>query len=275
MRIRGPDNVRIKELNCSLFKTRVSQPDEKLYLSIKEKGIKDPLLIAPVNGNPFSREIKYEIVDGFRRFSVAKSLNFKEVPALVIEGATEKELHEIAILRNTLQNSLAPIEKALYIKKLKDTYNYANVEIASLLGVQKSYITELLLIFNLGKWAIRQLKKKQGFTVAHARLLARCDKLLWERRKLKEIIQDIMSKKWSLAHLHYELQREGYLDSKSVYTNFDDIFDRLSSVLNHKPGEFVKKFEVSFNNMEDLRKKLREALKLLSRFTGFLSDRPE
>jgi len=45
--------------------------------------------------------------------------------------------NEIALLCNTLQSSLVPIEKALCIKKFKDAYSYSNVELASLLGVQK------------------------------------------------------------------------------------------------------------------------------------------
>ena len=164
MQITGPKSLKLKELACTLFKSRTRQPGERLYFSIKEKGIKEPLLVTPVNGNPTCSRARCEIVDGFQRFRVAKDFHFQEVPALIIEDVTEKELHEIALLRNTLQSSLAPIEKALYIKKLKDTYDYRNVELASLLGVQKSYISELLNIFNLDRWAIRKLKQKSSFT---------------------------------------------------------------------------------------------------------------
>ena len=115
MQITGPKSLKLKELACTLFKTRTKQPGERLYHSIKEKGIKEPLLVTPINSNPTYPKARYEIVDGFQRFSVAKDLNFQEIPALIIEGATEKELHEIALLRNTLQSSLAPIEKALFI----------------------------------------------------------------------------------------------------------------------------------------------------------------
>jgi len=272
MQITGPTNLKIKELTCTLFKTRTRQPGEKLYLSIKEKGIKEPLLVTPINDNPTYPKIRYEIVDGFRRFSVAKNLNLQEVPVLIIEGATEKELQEIALLRNTLQSSLVPIEKALYIKKLRDTYHYRNVELASLLGVQKSYITELLSIFKLGNWAIKKLKQKQGFTVAHARIISRCDKLLQEREKLKDIIEKTISERWSIRHLRYELRKLGYLRDKNLYINVDGLFNRMNNTLNQKSGKFTRSLEIHFDDLWDLRQKLTKASILLSRFAEFLPE---
>ncbi|MFQ6067588.1 MAG: ParB/RepB/Spo0J family partition protein [bacterium] len=272
MQIIGPKSLNIKELRCILFKTGTRQPSERLYLSIKEKGIKEPLLVTPLNDNPAYPKAKYEIVDGFRRFSVAKELNAQEVPALIIEDTTERELQEIALLRNTLQSSLSPIEKALYIKKLKDTYDYRNVELASLLGVQKSYITELLSIFNLDQWAIRKLKQKQNFTVAHARILSRCDKLLQDQKKLKEIIRKTIDEKWSIKHLRYELRKTGYLEATDPYINVDGLFNRMNSILNQNSGRFTKTVEIHFDDLRELRQKLTEVSKLLSRFTEFLPE---
>ncbi len=274
MKVSGPTNLKVKELRCILFKTRIRHSGEKLYLSIKEKGIKEPLLVTPIDDKVPCPKVSYEIVDGFRRFSVAKDLNFQEVPALIIEDVTEKELQEIAVLRNTLQIRLSPIEKALYIKKLEDTYNYRNVELASLLGVQKSYITELLLIFNLGKWPIKKLKQRQGFSVAHARILSRCVELLQDQKKLKEIIQRIIDEKWSIQHLRYELRKMGYLKGIDPYTyiNADGLFKRMNNLLNQKPGKFTKTLEIHFDDLWELRQKLMQAQKLLSRFAEFLPE---
>jgi len=69
MKITGPKSLKIKELSCILFKTRTGQPGERLYLSIKEKGIKEPLLVTPINSNPTYPKAGYEIVDGFRRLA--------------------------------------------------------------------------------------------------------------------------------------------------------------------------------------------------------------
>lgn len=272
MRITGPTNLRIKELSCTFLKTRRRQPSKSLYLSIKEKGIKEPLLVAPFDSNSAYPKARYQIVDGFQRFSVAKDFNFQEVPALIIEDATELELHEIALLRNTLQSSFAPIEKALYIKKLKDTYDYRNVELASLLGVQKSYITELLSIFSLDDWAIRKLKQKSSFTVAHARILSRCDKLVQDENKLKGLIQKIMDEKWSIRHLRYELRKMGYLQDTHPYINVDGLFNQMNSLLNQKPGRFNRSLEIHFDDLWDVRQKVMQVSNLLSRFAEFLPE---
>lgn len=272
MQITGPESLKVKELSCTVFKTRIRQAGERLYHSVKEKGIKEPLLVTSINGNPTYPKARYEIVDGFRRFSVAKDLNFQELPALIIEGATEQELHEIALLRNTFQSSLAPIEKAIYIKKLKDSYTYKNVDLASLLGVQKSYITELLSIFKLGNWAVKKLKQKQNFTVAHARIISRCDKLLQNQKKLNETIRGIIEEKWSIAHLHYELRRLGYLRDRDLYINIDGLFNRINSLLSGKPGRFTKTLKIHFDDLWDLRQKLTGVSRLTSRFAEFLPE---
>lgn len=272
MRIAGPKSVRIKELNCRLFKTRTKKTSEKLYLSIKKSGIKEPLLVAPIKKKVSHKKVRYEIVDGFRRYSVAKDLGLKEVQALIIEDAREKELQEIALLRNTLQTSLSPIEKALYIRKLKNSYNYKNVELASLLGVQKSYITELLKIFKLGEWAIRKLKQKQGFTVSHARILSRYDGLVHNKDKLREIIKKVMAEGWSRARLRYELRKLGYLEDTEPYINVDGLFNRMNNVLNQNQGRFTKNLEIHFDNLWELREKLMQVSNLLSRFAEFLPE---
>lgn len=265
MRITGPTKLKVELLSCTLFKTRTKKPRERLYLSIKEKGIREPLLVSLIDE-------KYEIVDGFQRFTVAKDLGCEEVPSLIIEDITERELHEIAFLRNTLQSSLAPIEKAIYIKKLKNSFTYKNVELAALLGVQKSYITELLLIFNLGDWAIRKLKKRQGLTVAHARILSRCKKLRQDKKRLKEIIRKIIDEKWSIKRLRYELRRLRFLEDTDPYINIDGLFNRINSMLNQSPGRFTRSLKIYFDDLWDLRQKLTETSKILSRFAEFLPE---
>jgi len=214
-------------------------------------------------------------VDGFQRYTIARRLGCKEVPVFILECAEEKELQEIALLRNTLQKSLAPIEKALYIKKLKNSYGYKNVQLATLLGIQKSYISELLIIFKLGDWVIGKLAKKHYFTVAHARILARCPKLLQEKNqlKLKGLIKRIRVEKWSIKRLRYELRNQGYLKEENPYfINVDGLFSRMNQALNQKPSRFTRTLEIHFDHLWELRKKLTEASRLLSRFTEFLPE---
>jgi len=265
MRITGPQKIKLKLLSGDLFKTRTKSPPEKLYLSIKEKGIKDPLLVGHLKE-------KLEIVDGFQRLTIARELGFEEVPVLIIESATEQELDEIALLRNTLQSSLTPIEKAIYIKKLKDTYSYKNVDLASLLGVQKSYITELLSIFKLGEWPVKKLKQKHNFTVAHARIISHCDKLLQSRKRLKEIIRRIIEEKWSITHLNYELRRLGYLREENPRININGLFNRINSLFNRKSCRYTKTLEIHFDDLWDLKQKLTEVSRLTSRFAEFLPE---
>ncbi|MEA1964038.1 MAG: hypothetical protein U9O41_02800, partial [Candidatus Aerophobetes bacterium] len=127
-------------------------------------------------------------------------------------------------------------------------------------------------IFNLEDLAIRRLKQKKGFTVAHARILSRCDKLLEDRKRQKKIIRKITDEKWSIKHLRYELRRGGYLEEKNPYINVDGLFNRMDILLNQKPARFSKTFEVQFNDLWELRQKLTRISRLLSRFAEFLPE---
>lgn len=272
MQIIGPKNLKVEKLRCSLFKTAPRELDGRLLHSIKEKGIKEPLLITPVNGKSSKTAGEYEVVDGFRRLSAAKKLNLKEVPVLIIEDATGKELQEIALVRNSLHKSFSSIETALYIRKLKRIYGYKNTELASLLGVQKSYITELLRIFKLGDWAIRKLKQKRGFTVSHARILSRCEELCKNKEKLEQIVRKIMDERWSRKRLCYELRKMGYLEDSDPCINVNGLFNRLNTILNEGSGRFSKTLKLRFDNLWELRTKLMQASRLLSRFAEFLPE---
>jgi len=81
------------------------EPDleDKLRLGIKRYGFLQPLLVRPLT--PPSGDFAYEVVDGCHRLKIAASLNYIELPCVVIDaGADVAALLQISMnrLRGTL-----------------------------------------------------------------------------------------------------------------------------------------------------------------------------
>jgi ParB family transcriptional regulator, chromosome partitioning protein len=98
-------------------------PTEQASLveSIKQHGILQPLLVRPLPSG------KYELVAGERRYRAAKTLNLKEVPA-VIKELNNEQAHELALLENLQREDLNPLEETEGILNLLATRLNTNTE---------------------------------------------------------------------------------------------------------------------------------------------------
>lgn len=65
---------------------------DRLEESIRLRGILTPLLVRPMNG---SASTGFEIVDGLRRFEVARRLGITKVPCIVRRDMTDADVVEV------------------------------------------------------------------------------------------------------------------------------------------------------------------------------------
>jgi len=85
---------------------RYFDPDklEQLAISIKEKGVLEPILLRPkANG-------RYELVAGERRLRAATSIGLSDLPA-VIRELSDVDAFEVALIENLQREDLNPIEE--------------------------------------------------------------------------------------------------------------------------------------------------------------------
>ncbi len=75
-----------------------------LTVSIKEKGILQPLLVRSIG------QKQYELVAGERRYRAAKAAGLESVP-VIVKDLTDEETSEIALLENLQREDLNPIEE--------------------------------------------------------------------------------------------------------------------------------------------------------------------
>jgi ParB/RepB/Spo0J family partition protein len=116
----------------------------ELKLSIQEKGILEPILVRPKNK-------KYEVVVGSRRFTAAKALGLKKVPA-IIRPLNDAEALSVSLVENIQRNDLELEEEAEGVLRLMklDPKRFAGVKaISKTLGRSESAVRELLDAYEL------------------------------------------------------------------------------------------------------------------------------
>ena len=135
---------------------------EELANSIKEYGVIQPIIVT-------KKEDYYQIVAGERRWRAAKKAGISEVP-VIVRDYNEQQNSEIALIENIQRKDLNPIEKARGIKKLMDTYNLTQQEVADKLGFSRSAIANTVRILNLDERVI-DLALEGKLTEGHCRSL--------------------------------------------------------------------------------------------------------
>ena len=134
---------------------------EELVLSIKEKGILQPIAVRELkNGN-------YEIIAGERRYRASKLIGLKSIPAYILSVEDESEIMEFALIENIQRDDLNPIEESEAYASLKSKYNLSQKEISKKVGKSRSLIANSLRLLKLPS-SIKEDIKNNKLSMGHA-----------------------------------------------------------------------------------------------------------
>ncbi len=139
---------------------------EELASSIKEYGVIQPIIVT-------KQDDYYQIVAGERRWRASKKAGLSEIPAIVREYDKQKN-SEIALIENIQREDLNPIEKAMAIRELLDTYDLTQQKLADKLGISRSGLANSVRILNLSPKVI-ELVKEGKLTEGHCKALLAVD----------------------------------------------------------------------------------------------------
>ena len=122
---------------------------------------------------------RFEIIAGERRWRAAKLAGLTEVPCLV-SNYSDEQAAQVALIENTAREALNPIAEALAIQRLTIEFRYTHEEVATLLGMSRVHVTNLLRLLNLDA-RIQHWMKQGHLSVGHGKLLAGqlLDKQYW------------------------------------------------------------------------------------------------
>ena len=123
------------------YNPRLNFELEELKKSIEDKGILNPLLVRPKNG-------EYEIVDGECRWRVAQVLKIKELPCQIRE-LSDEEATNISYLSNKQRNNLSVFEEARHFAFVRDSLGWSAQEIADEYKTSQGLIVQYWRIASL------------------------------------------------------------------------------------------------------------------------------
>jgi ParB family chromosome partitioning protein len=138
---------------------------EELAISIRERGLVQPLVVRPVHGDRDA----YEIVAGERRWRAAQRANLHEVP-VVVRSLSDQEAIEIAIIENVQREDLNPVEEAEGYRVLMHGHGYTQEDLSKVIGKSRSHLANTLRLLKLPE-SVLALLQSGDLSAGHARAL--------------------------------------------------------------------------------------------------------
>jgi len=135
---------------------------EELMSSVKEKGVLQPILVRPKEGN-------YELIAGERRLRAARALGMTEVP-VIIRDVSDIDLLEVSLIENIQREELNAIEEAKAFQRLIDEFGFSQEEVAKAVGKDRATIANTVRLLGLPK-RVKEMISQGELTMGHGRAL--------------------------------------------------------------------------------------------------------
>ena len=177
------NNLSLAEIVPNKYQPRKNFDEENLndlVNSIKERGVIQPIIVRKSN----TKNSKYEIIAGERRWLAAQKAGLNEIPVVVTDADDLKSL-EFAIVENVQRHDLNPLEEAQGYKRLIDEFAYDQDKVSKFIGKSRSYISNSLRLLNLPKEVLDFVEQKK-ITAGHAKILVGLDNAVFLANKFIE-----------------------------------------------------------------------------------------
>ncbi len=216
--------ISISDLSRNPYQPRQSFSEEKLEElanSIRKNGIIQPIAVRPSK----SKDGKYEIVAGERRWLAAQRAGLHEIPVTVLDLSDVESL-EVAIVENIQRDDLNPIEEAKGYKRLNQEFDYDHESISKLMSKSRSHISNTLRLLTLPKDVIGMLEEGT-LTSGQARPLIGIS-------NASTIAEEIVAKNYSARKVEYLIRNKKDKREKLVDTNIIKTQEKIEKILGLK-----------------------------------------
>src|SRR2546428_9065412 len=182
------DNEEIRDVEIDLIRPNQQQPrtsfqEEKLQdlaQSIRTSGIIQPVLVRRRGG-------LFELIAGERRWRAAQIAGLSRIPAIV-RDVPDDRLLELALIENIQREELNPVEEANAYKRLIESLNLTQEEVAQRVGRDRTFVTNYLRILKLPS-EIQELLETEKLSLGHARALLGLSDVILQRRYAQKIVK--------------------------------------------------------------------------------------
>jgi ParB family chromosome partitioning protein len=221
---------------------------EELILSIKEKGIIQPVVVRPIGD-------EFELVAGERRFLAAQKLSMERIPALVMEKLSKEEMLELSLIENLQREDLNPIDEARGYKRLLEECRLSQKELSERIGKDRSSIANTLRLLNLPK-PIQTSIANGELSEGHARPILSISNEKEQISLSKHIINHGLSVRQTEELVYGKKEKSKKRRLKRSPSKFLEIENGLKQFFGTKvnvlQGKNKGKIEIEFYSDEDL-----------------------
>jgi ParB family chromosome partitioning protein len=257
-------NVPISKIECNAEQPRKRFDEtalDELADSIREHGILQPLTVRRLSTG------YYQIIAGERRWRAAKLAGLNEVPVIVVE-ADDRTVTELALIENLQREDLDPLEEAEGYKKLMDSYQMTQEDVAKRVGKSRSTVANALRLLGLcGE--VRALLEAGKLTGGHARALLPLSEAL-QKKAAHEVVDNALSVRQTEA-LVKKYQAKPKQPKKTDAASVDyaklaagELSAKLGRGCRILPGRKKGRIELEYYGVDDLND-LLDALALIKK----------
>ncbi len=227
--------------------------------SIKEHGVLQPILVT-------TRDDKYMIIAGERRYRAAKAAGLTVIPAL-IRDLNDEQVMEIALIENVQRDDLSPIEEAKAYEMLQRRFGYTQEKLAQRMGKSRSAIANNVRLLSLPE-DVQQMVQDGKLSVGHVRPLLSVNVPEWQSEFAHEIYQSQLSVREVEKMVKTVVDRGEVTTTKTLFSQpaqpskqpdnlrilQDQLSERFSTKVNIKKSGKGGKLVIEYYDDEDLKR---------------------
>ena len=224
----------------------------ELSASIKEQGVLQPILVKELS------EERYELIAGERRLRASKLAGLAEIPVIIKNVKTSKDMLVLAILENIQREDLNPIEEAIAYRDLADRFQYSQEEIAAAMGKSRTAVTNSMRLLKLPQ-IIREDLAQGRYSAGHARALLSLTTIHEQLKCRETILSNTISVRDLERHIQKKMQPSSQEQKKRerLDPQLEAITDRLKQELGTKVSiklgqKGAGKIVIEYYNQADL-----------------------
>ncbi len=221
---------------------------EELSLSIKSKGVLQPVIVRKANDG------SYRLITGERRWRAASMAGLKKIPAIV-KDVTEAERVELALIENLQREDLNPIETAEACHRLIKDFHLTQEDLSKILGKQRSSIANYLRLLKLPT-DVKDWISKGGLSMGHAKAILSLVKLGDQTEAGRRIIKKGLSVRQTESLVQRMLRRKPSILKKKKDVHISALEDSLKRFLGTKvkiyKGKKGGRVEIEYYSDDDL-----------------------
>ena len=164
--IESTSEIDINTIDPNPDQPRMHFDEEKLNelsASIREHGVLQPLLVV-------RQGERYLLVAGERRWRASRMAGLKKVPVIIREYSPQ-QVAEISLVENLQRDDLNPLEEAMGIRSLIDTFSLTQEQVAERLSMSRPAVTNSLRLLTL-PLSIQDWVLDGSLSAGHARAIA-------------------------------------------------------------------------------------------------------